>query len=400
MEIVIIGNGLAGTMAAKALREVDREAEVDIYAAERHLYYPRPNLIEWIAGTLPYDKLFAFPESWYGNERIRLHLGAPATRIVPQRKIVEIHGKRPAPYDALLLANGATAVVPPIKGTDKKGVFTLRTLDDALTILEYLKDHARVAVIGGGLLGLETARALKARGAEVEILEIFDYLLPRQLDPQAGAILKAELEKRGIRIRLGHATDEIFGPGEVRGIRIKGGEDIPTEMAIIAAGVRPNLKIAQEAGLETDRGIVVSDAMETSREGIYAAGDSVEHNGRVYGIIPASFDQARVAARNILGDRRTYKGTVPSNTLKVAGLYVTSVGHVNPEPGTHEEIRKVNPDQGVYKKIVLADGTLVGAIWMGTTTGVSHISRAVSQRTNIEKWKRSLFEEDFDFSLL
>ena len=400
MKIIIVGNGLAGTMAAKTLRELDRRAEIEIFAEEQVIYYPRPNLIEFMAGNLPFERMFAFPGVWYSKEQIQLRLGTPVKKIVPDSQEVEIENGRRLTYDFLLLANGASAFLPPIKGADKKGVFTLRTLSDALNILDYMKSHPRLVVIGGGLLGLEIARAAKARGADVEVVEFFPYLLPRQLDPQGAALLRTEIEKCGIRVRLNVTTDEILGSDEIRGLRFKNGEELSADMAIVAAGVRPNVGIVKEAGLAVDRGVVVNEFLETGKPRIYAAGDGIQHNGRIYGIIPASFEQARLVAANMLGQRKKYEGTIPSNTLKVVGLLVTSVGLVNPEAGGFEEIRRENKEGGIYKKIVLQDGILIGAIWMGTKNGVNGISRAVTQKLNVERWKQSLLEDDFDFSIL
>jgi len=400
MKIVIVGNGLAGTLAAKALREGDKQIEIEIYAKEKYLYYPRPNLIEFLAGQLPYDRLFAFPERWYGQQRIDVRLAAPVQRILPASHEIEISDGRRVGYDALLLANGASAFVPPIRGADKKGVFSLRTLDNALDILEHLKEHKRTAIIGGGLLGLEIARALRTKGAEVEVVESLPYLLPRQLDPKGGAVLKTEIEKYGIRVSLGASTEEVLGDHEAGGIRFKGGTEIAAGTVIVAAGVRPDLHLAKEAGLPTERGVLVNDFLETAEAGIFAAGDGIQHNSMVYGIIPASFEQARTAAANILGRKNAYGGTVPSNTLKVAGVHLTSIGNVNPDGREFEEIRFERPEEGIYKKVVLKDGVAVGAIWLGTKNGVNGITRAVAQRTNIGPWKNDLFDETFDFSLI
>jgi nitrite reductase (NADH) large subunit len=400
MKIVIIGNGLAGTMAAKSLRDLDKKLEIEILAAEKYIYYPRPNLIELVAGNLPYERLFAFPESWYIQQQIQLRLGTSAQKILPESKEIELQNGGRVTYDVCLLADGASAFLPPIKGAGKNGVFTLRTLDDALDIIDDLKRQPKVAVIGGGLLGLEIARAAKLRGADVEVVEFFNYLLPRQLDPQAGAILKTQIEERGMRVRLGVATEEILGDGEIRGLRFKNGEEISADIAIVAAGVRPNLALAKDAGLQVDKGVVVNDYLETGAPGIYAAGDGIQHRGRLYGIIPASFDQARLVASNILGAKNIYAGTIPANTLKVIGLYVTSLGLVNPEGGGFEEIRLERKEEGIYKKIVLHNGSLAGAIWMGTKNGVNGISRAVAQKLNVEKWKHALLDDNFDFSIL
>jgi nitrite reductase (NADH) large subunit len=400
MKAVIIGNGLAGTMAAKTLRELDAQAEVVVFAEERHPYYPRPNLVEYIAGKLPYERIFAFSEEWKVRQKIDIRLGTPVRKIHPQSREVELDAGRREPYDALLIANGASSFVPPIKGADIRGVFSLRTLDDAKAIIDYVQENRRVIIIGGGLLGLEIARAIRSRGAEVEVVEFFDRLLPRQLDAQGASLLRSQVESLGIRVRLGVITEEILGPGEVRGIRLKGGAEVSAEMAVIAAGVRPNLGLPQDAGLATDRGLVVDDRLRTSHPQVFAAGDSIQHRGKLYGIIPASFDQARAAAYNMLGQEKKYEGTVPANTLKVVGLYVTSLGLANPEGQGYEEIRKTNKEEGIYKKVVLQDGVLVGAIWMGTKKGVSEISRAVMAKTKVNQWINTLLDDSFDFSVL
>ncbi len=400
MKAVIIGNGLAGTMAAKTLRELDAQAEVVVFAEERYPYYPRPNLVEYIAGKLPYERIFAFSEEWNARQKIDIRLGTPVRKIHPQSREVELDAGRREPYDALLIANGASSFVPPIKGADIRGVFSLRTLDDAKAIIDHVQENRRVIIIGGGLLGLEIARAIRSRGAEVEVVEFFDRLLPRQLDAQGASLLRSQVESLGIRVRLGVITEEIFGPGEVRGIRLKGGAEVSAEMAVIAAGVRPNLGLPQDAGLATDRGLVVDDRLRTSHPQVFAAGDSIQHRGKLYGIIPASFDQARAAAYNMLGQEKKYEGTVPANTLKVVGLYVTSLGLANPEGQGYEEIRKTNKEEGIYKKVVLQDGVLVGAIWMGTKKGVSEISRAVTAKTKVNQWINTLLDDSFDFSVL
>jgi NAD(P)H-nitrite reductase large subunit len=400
MKAIIIGNGLAGTMAAKTLRELDSQVEVVIFAEEKYPYYPRPNLIEYIAGKLPYERIFAFSEEWHVRQKIDVRLGTAVRKIHPRSREVELEAEKRESYDVLLIANGAYSFIPPIKGADKRGVFTLRTLDDAGAIIDYVQDHRQVVIIGGGLLGLEIARAVRLRGAEVEVVEFFDRLLPRQLDPPGATLLRSQIEGLGIRVRLGVVTEEILGQNAVSGIRLKGGPDLSADMAVIAAGVRPNLALPKDAGLAADQGLVVDDRLRTSHPQVFAAGDSVQHRGKIYGIIPASFDQARTAAYNMLGQEKKYEGTVPANTLKVAGLYVTSLGLVNPEGQGYEEIRKFNKEQGTYKKVVLQDGALVGAVWMGTKKGTNEIARAVMAKAKVNQWISTLLEDSFDFSVL
>jgi nitrite reductase (NADH) large subunit len=400
MRVVVAGNGLAGTIAAKTLRELDPDVEIAVFAAETHPYYPRPNLIEFLAGTLPLERVFAFPPGWNERSRIDVRLGLAVEKILPETRELLVAGGGREPYDRLLLAHGSSAAVPPIPGADKKGVFTLKTLDDAQAILDFLKGRSRVALIGGGVLGLEIARALTLRGAAVTVVEFFDRLLPRQLDAAGAAVLRGQVEKLGIDVRLGATTEGILGEGEARGLRLKGGEEIAADMVVVAAGVKPNLDIARAAGLTVERGLVVNDALETSRPGVFAAGDIVQHRGRIYGIIPAAFDQARAAAYNILGQDKPYRGSVVSNTLKVAGLYVTSAGTALPDAPGFEELRREDRDKGLYKKIVLKDGVLAGAIWMGTKKGVLEISRAVASGRNVGAWREALLDDAFDFSLL
>ncbi|MCX6560875.1 MAG: FAD-dependent oxidoreductase [Candidatus Aminicenantes bacterium] len=401
MKAVIVGNGLAGTITAKTLREADAEIEIVVFGEERYLYYPRPNLIEYLAGRLPLGKLFAYPQAWYAGQRIDVRLSTRVRRVLPDERRIERADGGSEGYGVLCLADGASSSVPPIRGADKPGVLTLRTLDDAEAILARVASRPEVVVIGGGLLGLEIARALKARGASVTVLEFFPNLLPRQLDPPGAAVLTRQIEAGGIKVRVGVVTEEIIGGSEAAGVRLKTGEEIPAGTVLIAAGVRPNTALAREAGLTVDRGVVVDDDMATSRPGIFAAGDGTQHKGRLYGIIPASFDQARTAAASMLGHRRPYAGTVPSNTLKVMGLHLASVGVVNPErPGEIEELRREDAASGLYRKIVLEGGRLVGAVWMGTREGVPLIAKAVAERRDVAAFKNEILADGFDYARL
>jgi nitrite reductase (NADH) large subunit len=400
MRVIVIGNGISGIIFAKTLRELDQDVVVDVFAREKYHYYPRPNLIDFLAERIPFERLFAFPEEWYTKKGIQVHLSRPVKKILPESQEIELDQGHKESYDRLVVANGSFSFVPPFQGTDKKGIYTLWSLDDAYRILEYLADHPNVAVIGGGLLGLEIARALNTRGAEVGVVEFFDRLLPRQLDQQGASILQNHIERMGIKVRVGTVTEAFLGRDEVSGLRFKGGDRWDADMALIAAGARPNVSMAQDAGLEVDRGLVVDEYLRTSDPLIYGVGDAVQHKGRVYGIIPASFDQARQAAHNVLGQEREYFGTIPSNTLKVMGVHLTSIGMVNPEDEGYEEIRKEIREEGIYKKVVLRDGVIVGAIWMGTKEGVNDIQRLITQKANVSEWKKALLEDQFDFSVI
>jgi nitrite reductase (NADH) large subunit len=400
LNVLIIGSGMAGTLAAKTLRELDPNVGIEVLGEERHAYYPRPNLIEYLAGRMPLERVFAFPAGWADRQAISLRLGEKVTRLRPAEKMVETAGGGTLSYDALLIATGARAALPPVPGLDRRGVFVLRTLDDAHELIAWLEARRRVVVLGGGLLGLEIARALRGRGAEVVVVEFFDRLLPRQLDPAAAAILRGHFEKAGIGVRLRTTATEILGDDAVRGLRLGSGEALEADAVVVAAGIKPETGLAAAAGLTAGRGIVVDDRLRTSAPGIFAAGDVVEHQGRIYGIIPAAFEQARAAAANMLGQDRPYAGTVPFNTLKVAGLYLTSAGEIDAEgPGFESLVRSV-PEDGLYKKIVLQEGRLAGAIWMGTKRGAAEVSRLVAVKRDVTSIKKALLEDDFDFTEL
>lgn len=398
MRAVIAGNGLAGTIAAKTLRELDGAVEIEVFAEETHPYYPRPNLIEFLAGRMPYDRLFAFPEGWAERQRIAVRSGVAVTALHLREKTVETSAGATVPYDRLLLACGSLPAIPAIEGTGRRGVFVLRTIEDAQALLDHARAHPRIAVLGGGLLGLEIARALRRNGFEVSVVEVFAYLLPRQLDARAAGMLRDQIEKTGVRVRVGCETREITGDAEARGLAFRDGTGLDAETVVLAAGIRPRTELAAAAGLAVETGVVVNDVLQTGDPHVFAAGDIAQHRGRVYGIIPAAFEQARTAAVNMLRPEKPYEGTVPSNTLKVMGLNVMSAGLFAPGDGCCEELVDERPEEGIYKKLVFEGDALVGAIWLGTKRGAVDISRLVSTHARVGEGKRALLRDDFDFT--
>ncbi|MGQ9801799.1 MAG: NAD(P)/FAD-dependent oxidoreductase [Candidatus Saccharicenans sp.] len=399
MRVVILGNGLAGTISGKTIRELDSAAEVIIFGEEKYPYYPRPNLIDFLAGLIPQEKVFAFAEGWAERQRLQIQLGVKATAIDPSGPAVEFEDGRNLSADYLVLATGACPATPPLAGLDKDGIFTIRTLDDVLELLEAIRSGPDVVILGGGLLGLELARALKLRGVDqLSVVEVFSRLLPRQLDETGAGLLQASLEKPGIKFFIGQEAAEILGEGRVSGVRLKDGKTISAGVVIIAAGVRPRLDLARTAGLPCGRGVVVDDYLRTGQERIYAAGDVAEHRGRVYGLIPAAFDQARTLAYNLCGQSKKYEGTIPASTLKVVGIYLTSIGLVSPEEKGYESLTDLRPELGIYKKLVLKDESVVGAIWLGTKKGAQEISRLIQSGKKIGEFKNQILEDSFDFS--
>ena len=401
MKAIILGNGVAGTMTARTLRELDSSAEIMIISQERYPYYPRPNLIDFLAGDLPLERIFAFPADWAAKQRIEIQLGKEVTGLNPARMAVEVDRKEWVQGDKIVLATGASPLLPGIPGIDRKGVFSLRTLDDALSLLEFLARGPEVVILGGGLLGLEIGRAILNRGLkQVTVVEYFNRLLPRQLDEIGARLLQSQLEKMGLRFLLGKEAVEISGQETVSQVKFKDGSSLSAGAVVIASGIKPRLELASTAGLAVNRGVLVDDYLQTSQPGIYAAGDVSEHRGRIYGLIPAAFDQARVVAYNLAGQIKKYEGTVPANTLKIAGIFLTSAGQILPEGEGFEVLTRLDEEHGLYKKLVLKDGQLVGAIWLGSKKGSVEITRLVQARKNPGPYKSDLLADDFDFSKL
>lgn len=397
INVIIVGNGVAGVTAARTIKEKNPNTKVSIYTDEKSNYYPRPRLYEILSGKSDPEDIVVFSEEWYKKQGITVHLDKKAVRIDTEQKKLTLGDKTEVSYDKLVLANGAHCFVPPIKGSEKKGTFTLRNIKDAIMIREYTKNTKKAIIIGGGLLGLEFAFSLRKLGQQVTVIELSKRLLPRQLDNDGSTILKERIEALDINIVLGAKTSEILGKEKVSGILLDSGTTIQGDLVLISAGVRCNIALANKSGINVNRGVIVDNHLKTSAANIYAIGDIAEFNGTVYGIIPAAVDQAKNAAENIQGKQTSYKGTVPTNTLKVMEIDLTSVGLVNPEDTKYEEIKETDKKKGIYKKLVLDKGKVVGAIILGETKPVQLIKRLIAQETDITKYKNSILKDDFDY---
>ncbi len=378
---LIIGNGVAGITAASEL--VRRGArEILILTQEPHHYYFKPRLPFFLAGEASEEDLYVHPPSWYERRGIRVRLKARVERLIPRQKRVALADGEEIPYDYLLLATGSSPFVPPIQGIEKAGVFTLRTLEDAVAIKEYAARCEEAVVIGGGLLGLEAARGLKVLGLSVTVLERGPRLLPRQLDAQGAAVFQRLIEGLGLTVALNAEAEAILGDREVRGVCLKDGREFDAQLVLIAAGVRSNAGLAAEAGFAVERGVVVDERMQTSAPGVFAAGDVASFRGRSWGIIPVARIQAAVAAANMAGEEAVYEEVVPSNTLKIVGIGLTSAGLVTPK-GEYEEIRVMDPEAGIYKKLVLDGNVPVGAIVIGDRALAKKLEKMVTRAKSI-----------------
>jgi nitrite reductase (NADH) large subunit len=387
---LIIGNGVAGTTAAENIRKLDKSGKITVVTEESTPFYYRMRLPELISGDVPEDKLIARKDQWYKDQGIDLMLNTRIQGANPSKKVVMTQGQQEIPYERLLIATGSRSFVPPMKGADKKGVFALRTIQDAREIVAWAKNVQKVVLIGGGLLGLETGNALRKFGKNLAVVEFFPRLLPRQLDVAGAGRLQKIMEGMGFVFRLGAKTQEIKGEDRVNGVLLDGGEVLPAEMVIVSAGVRPALELARALNLDQDKGVKVDEEMKTNQPGIYAAGDVAEFKGIPYGIWTAATEQGQVAGTNMAGGKSSYKGTVMANTLKVVGIDLASAGNIDVENKLES---KVLTDQRIYKKIVIEKDQIVGCIMLGDTKNFTKITKMMSEKQDVSQIKDKILSE-------
>ncbi|MBC7220935.1 NAD(P)/FAD-dependent oxidoreductase [Candidatus Bipolaricaulota bacterium] len=367
MRFVIVGGGLAGITAARTLRASDAGAEIRVVEAEPVSYYLRPGLIEVLAGRKTLAEITPFPRAWFEHKRILYRSGLAAVELdVAGHRVTLASGEKVA-YDRLLLSCGAAAAQPELPGVAREGVFTLRSAADVERIRTRAHGERVAAVIGGGWLGIEVARALHDLGLAVTVLERGRWLLHRQLDREGAEVLTALLAHQGVQVRVGVECAAILGREGVTAVRLASGEELAVGLVVISTGIQPRTALAAAAGLATNQGVIVDDHLATSAPDVYAAGDGAEWRGQIYGIIPAAREQGEVAARNMLEPRSVrYAGTTRSNTLRVGGVDLVCLGETQPQGGARRELRAADHERGRYVKLVLgADGELVGAILLG-----------------------------------
>ena len=392
--IAIIGNGVAATSAIRELQSQDADLKIDVSTDERHPYYPRPHLIDYVRGTRTEEEVIKYDVDWYEDQDVSLHLSSPAHKIRTDKMSLEAGEREIEGFDQFLLSVGCVPFIPPIKGIEKKQVHVLRTLDDAIDIKEAVKGAGREIVVGGGILGIELAAAIKAVGGDPIIITNIDTLLPVQLDSGASSILRDHLEKMGISVYLGFTVQGIAGDENAEGVVSSVGDTISGDLVIVATGVRSNTNLARQSGLQVKRGVDVDDYMQTSVKNIFAAGDCAEWNNTWYGIIPWALITSRIAARNMvnLGSAK-FEGITPSNTLQVAGIDLTSIGLIHVQSPEFESIVSVDRQAGTYYKAVVKDNQVVGGISLGNRKVAMKLRGLISRGTDVLDTKKTVFDD-------
>ncbi|MCK1310183.1 FAD-dependent oxidoreductase [Bradyrhizobium sp. 163] len=365
--LVIVGNGMA---AARLVDELAKTAlgryAVAVIGEEPRLAYNRVLLSSVLAGETGSHEIELRPADWWRHRGVTVRYGYRVTEIDTGRRELKIEGEESMEYSKLVLAVGSTPLRLNVPGADLAGVHTFRDTRDVDLLLTLAAARKRVVVVGGGLLGLEAAYGLAKAGAPVTLLHLMDRLMERQLDASAADLLKTLVERKGIRILLNASTARIHGEGHVQAVELADGSRIEADAVIFAAGIRPNIALAKDAGIAVNRGIVVNDEMQTVSPDIYALGECAEHRGTCYGLVEPAYEQARVLARHLAGRPAAYQGSVVSTNLKVSGVSVFSAGDFMGGEGS-ESLVLSDRRRGTYKKLVISDGRLTGAVLIGDT---------------------------------
>ena len=364
--LVVVGNGMAGMRTVEELLKLAPDLyDITVFGAEPHGNYNRILLSPVLAGEKTVDDIMLNTREWYAAHGIELLAGDPVEAIDRPRRTVRSASGREVRYDRLLLATGSKPFILPVPGHTLDGVIAFRDIQDVETMLHAARNHRHAVVIGGGLLGLEAANGLLRQGMDVTVVHLADTLMERQLDKPAAALLKLALERKGLRFLLGAQTAGILGDTRVTGVLFKDGSQIPADLVVMTAGVRPNIELAAGAGLRCERAIVVDDTLQTFDPRIYAVGECVQHRQATFGLVAPIWDQARVCAAHLAGaGHRRYVQQATATKLKVTGVDLYSAGDFIGADGSEDLVLR-DPRRGVYKRLVLQDGRLVGAVLYG-----------------------------------
>jgi nitrite reductase (NADH) large subunit len=383
--IVIVGGGIAGQSLCERLRERDRDVDVTLVCAEPHLPYDRVHLSDLLspdAPSGPLGELQLRPEEWYEDNRIDVLVDTKVERIDLLGHELTLSNGETLGYDRLALAIGSQPLMPPLPGIDLDGVYAYRGPTDTTAIRAAAAEASHAAVIGGGLLGLEAARGIQAQGCPVTVVHLMDRLMERQLDAGAAQMLLPAMEELDMEVTLERQTEEILGEdGHVRGLRFADGEELAADLVAVSIGIRPEKELAERAGIDCNRGILVDDRLRTSEPDVLALGECAEHRGVVYGIVAPIYEHAKVAAATLLDhDGDEYRGSLPWAKLKVAEVDLVSIGDVEGDGGATSALA----ERREYRKIAMRDGRMVGAILLGDTRGTEALLEAVRSGERVE----------------
>ncbi len=388
-KLVVIGNGMAGMRTVEQiLKRAPDLYDITVFGDEPYPNYNRIMLSPVLANEQTIDDIMIHTRAWYEEHNITLHTGAYVNKIDSVKQTVSTVNGLSASYDRLLIATGSKPFMPPIAGNDLEGVIGYRDINDTNAMIEASSKHQNAVIIGGGLLGLEAANGLKTRGMDVTVIHRNQWLLEKQLDQSAAALLQASLEAKGLTFHLETNTDEIVADanGRVTEIKFKEGFSLPADLVVFAVGIRPNYALAESAGLDCEHGILADDTLQTSNPNIYAVGECVTHRGINYGLVAPLYEMAEVCADHLVSQAsdNAYEGSITSTKLKVTGIDLFSAGNFMGSP-TSETITLQDPIGGAYKKLVIENDQVIGSCLYGDITDGAWYYQLIRENTDISE---------------
>lgn len=385
---------MAGLRCVESIIMNDPNAfEITIFGSEPHVNYNRILLSTVLQGNTSFEDIAINERNWYTKHNIQLFTGETVVKIDKVTQKIKTDKEREVYYDKLIIATGSVPFILPVTGVDKEGVIAFRTIEDCQKMIDTSRKYKKAVVIGGGLLGLEAARGLLNLGMEVNVVHIAEHLMERQLDSTASILLQKELENQGMHFLLQKETQEIIGNERVERIRFKDGTELETDLVVMAAGVRPNIQLAKESGIDINRAIIVNDYLETSVANIYAVGECAEHQGIVYGLVKPLYEQGEVLAKHICKMKcQGYQGSVLSTQLKVSGVELFSVGDFLGDETT-KSITTFDELDVIYKKVVFQGRKIIGAVLYGDTKASTRLLDMILKRQEVSsEEKGALFQ--------
>src|SRR5450830_632914 len=389
--LVVIGNGMAGMRTVEELLKLAPDLyDITVFGAEAHGNYNRILLSPVLAGDKSIDDIMLNTHEWYEQNNITLHAGDPVEKIDRRKRTVRSQAGVEIQYDRLLLATGSKPFIIPVPGHELPGVIAFRDIQDVHAMLDAARNHRHAVVIGGGLLGLEAANGLLRQGMDVTVVHVSDTLMNQQLDKPAAALLKKALELKGLRFLLNAQTAEIVGPERVTAVRFNDGSDIPADLVVMTAGVRPNIALAQQAGLHCERAIVVDDTLQSYDPRVYAVGECVQHRSATFGLVAPIWEQAKVCAAHLAGaGHRRYVQQASPTKLKVTGIDLYSVGNFIGGPDSEDLVLR-DPRRGIYKRLVVENNRLAGAVLYGDVADGPWYFDLIQSRRDISAMRQRL----------
>lgn len=388
-KIIIIGNGAAGISAAEEIRNNNKEVEVTIITDESTVAYYRPMLSEYISEEEVPKRFYLHTEEWYEEQDIKLLMNTKVDDIDPTNQKVQISTGKALDYDKLILATGSYNFIPPMAGTEKSNVMSLRTLKDADEIKAKVMTPKKVVIIGGGLLGLELGWQLIKLDCDVTVVEMMERLLPRQLDLEASKIFESKVLQTGIKVIKGVKTTALKGDANVTSVQLDNGVELSCDLLLCSIGIRAHTELASKADIEVNKGILVNEFMQTSNPNIYAAGDCVEYEGINYGIWPEATAQGKIAGKNVIGIEEAYETVLPFNIYSGMNMRLFSIGDVGSNPDKHYETINVG-DSDNYETYYFEKGVFVGGVLIGDIKKSVRLKKALANKLPIDEFKATI----------